>query len=313
MVPEPMRQPVLALFAPVLLVSLACSGTGDGSDTGTSNSDSATETGSDSSATTDPSTTDPSGGTSAGSTTGVTTTGVSTSGPGSDSDPSGGTMSFVQDPDTPDGNECDPKLQDCPDGEKCAAWANDGGSSWNANKCVPVSGNGQHGDECMTEGGGLSGLDSCGVGAMCYGTDENGVGVCVSFCDANDMCPVGSQCTISNDGVLPICKIGCDPLLQDCPDGMGCYAVDGAEGDTVCMTDSSGAGGLDGEPCEYDNVCDPGLVCIGGSAGCNTTWCCTPWCDMSQANTCPGAGEECIAHYQAPPPGAEDLGICVVP
>ena len=41
----------------------------------------------------------------------------------------------------PDGggatNECNQWVQDCPEGEKCMPWANDGGSAWNATRCRP--------------------------------------------------------------------------------------------------------------------------------------------------------------------------------
>lgn len=149
---------------------------------------------------------------------------------------------------------------------------------------------------------------------MCWDIDgETNLGVCVAFCDPNDVCPPDTVCAIQNDGVLPICIAACDPLLQDCPEGQGCYAKDGANGQLICIPDASGDGGLDGDPCEFDNVCDPGLVCIGGSAGCVATWCCTPWCDVEAPNTCPGTGEECVQHFDDPPPGTEAVGICVVP
>ncbi len=39
--------------------------------------------------------------------------------------------------------------QDCPEGEKCMPWANDGGGSWNATRCSPLDPNpsavGDHG------------------------------------------------------------------------------------------------------------------------------------------------------------------------
>ena len=201
------------------------------------------------------------------------------------------------------------------DGEKCVAWANDGGNSWNANKCVEETGSGVAGDSCTAEGSGVSGIDDCAKGYMCYGLDENNMGSCVAFCDVNDNCPAGSICSNLNDGVLPICVTGCDPLLQDCPDGQGCYAVE--EDDTLisCRTDASGAGGFDGDPCEYDNVCDPGLICAANSAGCLTPRCCTPWCDINEPNTCPGAaeGEECVPHSQNALPGLEHAGECVIP
>src|SRR5690606_15132047 len=49
--------------------------------------------------------------------------------------------------------QCDNWTQDCPSGEKCAAYADDGGSSWNNLKCVPAEENGgQPGDPCTVEG-----------------------------------------------------------------------------------------------------------------------------------------------------------------
>ncbi len=258
---------------------------------------------------TDSATDPPGGGTDATGGTGAPTSSSTTSTSGG----SGGT--FVQEPDAQSGNECDPRLQDCPEGEKCAAWADDGGSSWNANKCVPVTGAGQAGDPCLTEGGGVSGLDDCAKGMMCWDVNEEAMGVCVEFCGEDDSCPPMTECAVQNDGVLPICIPGCDPLLQDCPEGSGCYAIDGDNGNTICIPDASGDGGLDGDPCEYDNVCDPGLICIGGSAGCTAMWCCTPWCDLTASNSCPGMaqGEECVPHFADPPPGADDVGICVIP
>jgi hypothetical protein len=243
---------------------------------------------------------------------GTGTSAADTGGTAAGSDDEGPT--FVLRPDTPPMSECDPKLQDCPEGEKCTAWANDGGSSWNANKCVEVTGTGVDGDPCTVEGSGVSGIDDCAKGYMCWDVDpQTAMGVCVAFCDPNDVCPPGTICAIQNDGVLPLCSVSCDPIVQDCPEGQGCYAKDGDNGELICIPDASGTAGLDGDPCEFDNVCDPGLVCIGGSAGCMTMWCCTPWCDLTEPNTCPGAGEECVAHFDDPPPGTENVGICVVP
>ena len=45
--------------------------------------------------------------------------------------PDGGGISF----------ECDLFEQDCPPGEKCMPWANDGGGAWNATRCSPVADN----------------------------------------------------------------------------------------------------------------------------------------------------------------------------
>src|SRR5690606_441875 len=51
------------------------------------------------------------------------------------------TGSFYAGPDIDFGSnsECDPFEQDCPEGEKCVAYASTGGN-WDANKCVPING-----------------------------------------------------------------------------------------------------------------------------------------------------------------------------
>jgi hypothetical protein len=220
--------------------------------------------------------------------------------------------------------ECDVWAQDCPEGEKCAPWANDGGTAWNATKCVSIdSSPGQPGDPCVAEGGGLSGLDDCAGGAMCWDVDETGTGVCIGFCSGNEASPVcedpDASCVIANDGVLILCLPSCDPLLSDCGDGSACYPT---ENSFVCVFDSSGENGAYGDPCEFTNACDPGLWCAPaqGVPGCTTGSCCTPFCDQAEPDAsaqCPGAagGQECVPWYEEgqEQPGFEDVGSCLIP
>lgn len=82
-----------------------------------------------------------------------------------------------------------------------------------------------------------------------------------------------------------------------------------------------------GEPCEFINVCDPGLFCAlasyvpdavvhdcGGGPGC-----CTPYCDAMAADPCPQPGyeaAECIPWFdegEAPPCYSGVVGACVIP
>jgi len=232
---------------------------------------------------------------------------------GTDDGPGG---SFVLRPDGGGVNECDPKIQDCPRGEKCTAWANDGGTFWNANRCIEVTGEGVGGDECLVEGGGVSGLDDCGVGYICMNTDKENVGTCIRFCTGEDAdCEAGDVCAIYNDGVLPICLLACDPLLQNCAEGQSC--IDTPNQTFICFTDASGAGGAEGEACPAEhgeNSCDPGMWCGPGLFGCPQVNCCTPYCELSN-DTCNGPNE-CTSFYgdvDAAPPGLEDVGVCVTP
>lgn len=223
---------------------------------------------------------------------------------------------FVLRPDGGGENECDPRVQDCMRGQKCTAWANDGGTFWNANKCVEISGEGVAGDACMVEGSGVSGIDNCGLGHICLNTDARAMGTCVQFCMGDDEnCAPGDVCAIYNDGVLPICLVGCDPLLQDCPEGQGC--IDTPNLSFICFNDASGDMGGDGDPCppeDGENSCDPGMWCGPNSANCDDVNCCTPYCDITEAN-CPQP-DECTSFFGDPasaPPGFENVGVCVLP
>lgn len=225
-------------------------------------------------------------------------------------------ISFVLRPDGGGINECDPKIQDCDEGEKCTAWSNDGGTFWNANRCVEVGGTGVAGDSCVVEGGGVSGMDDCDVGHICLNTNEDNVGTCIKFCaGSDDDCTAGNVCAIYNDGVLPICLVGCDPLLQDCGELESC--IDTPNQTFICFTDASGAAGAAGDACPSEhgeNSCDPGNWCGPGAAGCQDVNCCTPFCDLD-ADDC-NAPNVCVSFYGDPnsaPPGYAAVGVCVLP
>jgi hypothetical protein len=211
---------------------------------------------------------------------------------------------FVLPPDGGAANECDPKAQDCDRGEKCTAWANDGGGFWNANRCVEILGDGVEGDACMVQGSGVSGVDDCALGFICLNVDQEGLGVCVQFCDGTDeSCPPNQTCAIYNDGVLPICLVSCDPLLQDCPTGQSC--IDTPNQSFICFNDASGDAGADGDPCppsDGENSCDPGMWCGAGSSSCEDVNCCTPFCEIGNDACVPP--DECISFFgegSAPP------------
>jgi len=135
----------------------------------------------------------------------------------------------------PDGGggplECNSWAQDCPEGEKCMPWANDGGNSWNALKCTPLAEDpGAPGDPCTVEGSGVSGIDDCELGAMCWAVDpDTNIGHCVAMCTGSPDAPIcedpATACAIANDGVLHLCLPTCDPLAPMCPEGESCFPV----------------------------------------------------------------------------------------
>lgn len=246
---------------------------------------------------------------------------------GTDGGGTGGTP-FLSEPDGGGPmNECDVWMQDCPDDEKCMPWAATGGNFWDGLKCTPVDPNPkQPGDECTAEGNGLSGIDDCALGSMCWNVSgETGTGICVELCGGAPASPTCSdpsaQCSVAHDGVLPLCLTACDPVVQDCPvEADSCVLT--ADGGFKCEPNQAGTGGSYGEPCEFTNVCQEGLFCLSGSviAGCNDPFCCTAFCDVTDplaTDNCPGKdlGDECIPWYEAgqAPPGMEHVGFCGLP
>ena len=224
--------------------------------------------------------------------------------------PDGGGVSF----------ECDLFAQDCPPGHKCAAWADDGGSSWNATQCVPIAPDpDQPGEPCTVVGSSTSGIDTCDFGAVCWYVDSETLeGTCVSLCqgdESNPTCPEPDLLCGGNRN-FPLCLPMCCPVEQDCPEGQACYAVSDR---FWCAPDASGDLGAFGDPCEYINVCDPGLLCLDASAvpDCASgIGCCTEFCTVG-ATSCSelAPGMECVPWYEegAAPPGYELTGVCALP
>lgn len=221
----------------------------------------------------------------------------------------------------PDGGttpiECDLLMQDCPRGEKCAPWANDGGSAWNATKCVPVENDPDAvGEPCTVEGSGVSGIDSCDDASMCFNVDsDTNTGECFAFCEGDyrePTCDDGFVCPVSGDGVLLICIPTCDPTVSSsCGESEVCVPY--YDGRFVCAPNAD----LDGaflDPCAFVNACDPGLMCISPDAldACdNGSGCCTPFCDLGQPD-CPDT-TTCAAYFEdgGAPEGLEHVGVCI--
>ena len=263
-----------------------------------------------------------SGSADAGTTSGDSTSGFGPStGRGSSSEDG---VDFVHEPDFGDGliEDCDVFAQDCPAGLKCMPWANDGGSSWNGTRCSPIADDpGAPGESCTVEGSGVSGIDSCRLGAMCWDVSpETEEGVCIELCTGDPSTPVcddpGSWCQITSQGAILPCIPRCDPIAQDCPERQGCYA---AYQDWGCLPDASRGLGAYGDPCEYPNACDPGLLCLAAAATPDCTGaagCCAEVCDL-EAPSCTGApdGVVCRPWYEpgTAPPGLENVGACALP
>lgn len=243
-------------------------------------------------------------------------------GPASDPEPFGASSGgFIQPPGDLGGPGCDLFAQDCPDGQKCNAFANDGGSSWNATGCFPVDPNPDPiGAPCTAEGSGVSGIDSCVPGAMCWGIDtQTGEGTCVELCTCSIEQPIcttpNTTCVISNDATLVLCLPVCDPLdAAACGSGDVCVSNPSGDGLFICVIDASGDSGQTGDPCEFINACGPAHACVSPEffPGCdlNSGGCCAPFCDLD-AVACP-PGSECLPWFEQgmAPKCFEDVGVC---
>ena len=217
------------------------------------------------------------------------------------------------------GVECNNFTQDCPEGQKCMPWAVSG-NAWNATKCVDVKSDpGQPGDDCTVDGSAVSGLDSCDVGVMCWDVDPNTMqGVCVAMCGGTQDAPVCDSdhtCFVSNDGVLNLCLLDCDPLAQDCPGDDVCILNPQGAGAFSCVLDASGDEGQAFDPCEFINSCDKGLFCAlsANATECDPgSDCCLPFCELGMPVMCPGAAQECLPWFEegTAPPGLEMVGYC---
>jgi hypothetical protein len=248
-------------------------------------------------------------------TTGDTTTTTTTT----DGSTSLTTMGFVPDEDFAGVSECDPFAQDCPEGEKCVPYGSTGGN-WDANKCVTVMGDGVAGDTC-TYGGTTEATDDCDADSHCWDVMDDGngnlVGVCTPFCTgtADDpVCPPSTSCLIANEGSITLCIATCDPLVQDCGEGLACFWANNGFNCIFTTQDIPL-----GEPCGYINDCVAGLICLDATVlpSCGGSACCGSFCDTADTDNCDSLvpGTECTAFFEMgmAPPGYENVGVCIVP
>jgi hypothetical protein len=232
-----------------------------------------------------------------------------------DGDPATTTAGFVpMDGDMEGIAECDPWAQDCPEGEKCVAYGSTGGG-WDANKCVPINGDGQVGDPCTYDGTGAS-TDNCGEDSWCWNVSEEGIGTCTLFCTGtpdDPICDPGYGCSIANEGSITLCLLNCDPLLQDCPSASDSCFYD-FSGNFVCAFFTQNL--PTGEACGFINDCIGGDICLGAEVlpDCAGASCCAEFCDLTDP-TCTVGGTECTPFFEdgTAPPDYVDVGVCIIP
>jgi hypothetical protein len=223
------------------------------------------------------------------------------------------------------GGECSIWDQDCAAGDKCVPWSLQADLVPDEVRCCPTVANpALVGEECMVEDYFGSCLDNCELGSLCLDIDDDGAGVCLAFCTghaSDPQCGNDEGCLIYFGGV-PFCFPQCDPLIQDCPDGEGCYPSEEAVGGTdfLCLP-HIGTAQLAGA-CWLLSNCDPGLICVSPEffPDCSAPkGCCTTLCDTSEADPCEAIDPllECVSWYvggqQPPSPALDNVGACVIP
>lgn len=227
-----------------------------------------------------------------------------------------GTMSATGGTTGVSSDDCSTFIQDCPDGEKCMPYAEDGGDFWNALGCFPLDpAPVGPGAPCQVFGPPTSGMDDCDERSMCWNFEvETNTGTCVPFCTGspgNPACAAPDElCLIANEGVIAVCLDSCDPLEQGCAPGLACLpSTDGF----ACTPDASGGMTMVGDPCAILNECGAGFACLMGEVvGCPSTGCCTSFCDLSESDMCPGP-LVCMPFFDPAetPAGYENVGVCV--
>jgi hypothetical protein len=212
------------------------------------------------------------------------------------------TFEFVPEFDVIICGTCDSYAQDCPEDEKCVPYSSTGGS-WDANKCVPVLGDQAPGEPCHYDGV-VEATDDCDATSACWDVaevDGEVIGTCAPFCigTADDPeCPDSPgcddySCLISGSASINLCVTTCDPLVQDCSQGLACYWAD-TDFNCIFTTEDVPIG----EVCGFINDCIGGAVCTGSELlpNCAGASCCTPFCDPAAiVDTCPEllAGTSC--------------------
>lgn len=210
------------------------------------------------------------------------------------------------------GIECSAFEQNCPEGEVCRPWANDGGEAWNARRCVPVFPDAsQVGEVCSVEGSGVSGIDTCDFGLMCWDVDMDTLeGTCAQLCagtvDSPSCVDPDDTCVVANDDALSLCLPTCDPLGPECGDGFGCYP--GSDEMFVCLRE-----GVAVEVGEVSHPqCAPGTFWASEEAvaGCvEDEPCCAAYCHLEDPKAC-GPTADCVPFFEPTVPSHASLGYC---
>lgn len=195
---------------------------------------------------------------------------------------------------------CNPYAPDCPEGQKCSAWSEDGGT-----RCIPLSAQTVGEDEVCWTYSVANGdyLDNCDEGLFCdsrlIDPEDAGSGLCVAQCTcspADRVCGDGAWCfgNPTYPGIALCFSVdGCNPLKADCDEARACYPI-------LRVNDYAfhcRAPGVlpPGSPCPEGVNCDENSICSNNV--------CRRVCDLEDPAACE-AGENCVTYV---PPGEQAL------
>jgi hypothetical protein len=213
-----------------------------------------------------------------------------------------------EDPDTggPTEFDCDPVAQTgCNGSEKCTVVLQAGVPAY---VCVDDDQTIDPFDGCEEALG--SGADGCPGGYACL-ADETDVGLCVPLCLDSSDCS-DAVCLPELEDDIPYCASECSPFEGGCAAPLQCRRSEDRFACRFARPDDTGG---QGDACTQlqDAGCAEGLVCLAGALvpGCASDNCCTVVCDTG-VDTC-DSPSTCVPLFDAPAPGNESIGACLVP
>lgn len=213
-----------------------------------------------------------------------------------------------------EGFHCDPRLQDCPEGQKCMPFGTMAQTDWSGARCVPIADDPAGlGEPCETQDYSHSGLDDCGLGLICWYFAGAGDlhGRCLGLCGEDDICvDPDARCYLQPEASF-LCYPLCDPLAQDCPPPATLCARSSNVDGFICRYAPTGEPAGAGMPCVSETECAPGHVCDPADLvdGCAGERCCAPLCSLGQPS-CPPELPQCQPLDPALGPEYVDVGAC---
>lgn len=209
----------------------------------------------------------------------------------------------------PEHDGCDLLGQDCPSGQRCVP-TRSGPDAWDETRCV-AAGSLRELDPCAPPDW-ATGEDGCGVGLVCVAdADSAQGGRCRPQCAgelSDPQCDDGERCNLDAAGPVPplVCMPRCAPGGLECDEPtQACVYM----GEVFVCANVGDAGPT--EACISNVDCAPGLTCTSGEFvdGCAGQACCAAFCSLADPSCAQGTCEPFLAD---PPPGAEDVGVCVI-